>query len=388
MLRKYMMNSRHGVARLLIRASVLSVGAAVLLLPAIPAGAANLLALVDTGEIFSSADGGVTWTGIATVTASDAVDIFAGNASSELFFGTRTGAMYRSTDSGATWNVQGTIPASDIAAVAVRVNGDVLALSETGGIYRSSDEAVTFTAIATITASNFVSLVERHSTHDLFALTETGGVYRSTNDGVTWTAVGVVLSPDAREIEAVGDDLFVLTETGGIAVSTSSGVTWTFVGTLSQVHMRGMTVDGTTLIVGSEEGHVATSVGGAAWTWQGSVNQLRLMALGTDAPTPTAIDGGPQVVPSLVLRSVYPNPVVGSTQAFMFSLDLGASDRVSLDVFDASGRRVASRSGEVLPGGAQVLTWSPLGLPSGVYFARLNAEWSGAAAQRKVVIVR
>jgi photosystem II stability/assembly factor-like uncharacterized protein len=354
---------------------------------AAPAPAANLLALVDTGEIYVSADGGATWTGIATVTVSDAVDIYAGDTSSELYFGTRSGAVYRSTDGGATWNAQGTIPASDIVSVAHRVSAEVLALSASGAVYRSTDEGVSFTGIATLVASDCVSLVEQRPTGDLYALTETGAVYRSTDDGVSWAGVGVVLSPDAREIEAVGDDLFVMTHTGGIALSTDDGASWTFVGTLSQVGMRGMTVDGDTLVVGSETGHVATSVGGASWTWQGSVNQLHLMALGTDEPAASGVHA-PRPL-ALALRSVFPNPGAGGAQAFVFSLQLGEADRVGLDVFDAAGRRVATVAAREFPtGGAHTLTWSPAGLASGVYFARLRGEWSGAVVGRKLVIVR
>jgi hypothetical protein len=377
------MNSRRGVVRLL------SVALAVLVLLPLPVGAANLLALVDTGEIFSSGDGGATWTGIATVSVSDAVDIFAGNASSELYFGTRTGVVFRSTDSGASWTAQGTIPASDIVAVTARVNGYVLALSETGAVYESTDEGTTFAAIATITGSDFVSLVEMGITRDLYALSETGGVYRSTDDGVTWTAVGVVLSPDAREIEALDNDLYVMTGTGGIAQSTNNGATWTFVGTLSQVGMEGMTVDADTLVVGSVAGHVATSTDGATWTWQGSINQLRLMALGTDEPTATGIPDGPPGVPSLELRSIFPNPGSGDTQVFSFSIELGAPEAVSYEVFDVSGRRVAGPVEQSFPSsGAHLITWSPAGLRSGVYFVRVHGEMSGVNARRKLVIVR
>jgi hypothetical protein len=91
---------------------------------------------------------------------------------------------------------------------------------------------------------------------------------------------------------------------------------------------------------------------------------------------------------AFTLLPAWPNPARGSTR-LLFSLD---GDReISLQVFDATGRRVRSLAeGSYTPGYHAVLFDGRddmgAGLPSGVYFYRLGSN--GRAATGRVVFTR
>ena len=70
------------------------------------------------------------------------------------------------------------------------------------------------------------------------------------------------------------------------------------------------------------------------------------------------------------LSNNYPNPFNPSTT---ISFDLPSQSFVSLRVFDAIGREVATLVSEVLPEGQHFRQWNATNMPSGVYFYRLQA---------------
>jgi hypothetical protein len=65
-----------------------------------------------------------------------------------------------------------------------------------------------------------------------------------------------------------------------------------------------------------------------------------------------------------------PNPFAGST-TIRFAVP--AAGTVRLAVFDLAGRRVASLLDETRPAGEHAVTWQAAGVPSGVYFVRLES---------------
>ena len=70
------------------------------------------------------------------------------------------------------------------------------------------------------------------------------------------------------------------------------------------------------------------------------------------------------------LHSAYPNPFNPSTK---IRFDLTEVDMVSMDVFDISGRQVATLINEIMIPGSHEVNWNPGELSSGVYLIKLNA---------------
>jgi hypothetical protein len=77
----------------------------------------------------------------------------------------------------------------------------------------------------------------------------------------------------------------------------------------------------------------------------------------------------PQLPGAFELEQNYPNPFNSTTN---MSFTLPVQSEVSLQVFDALGKRVATLVAEELPAGQHRVSWNA-DLPSGVYFYKLQA---------------
>ncbi|MDP2884769.1 MAG: FG-GAP-like repeat-containing protein [Ignavibacteria bacterium] len=77
-----------------------------------------------------------------------------------------------------------------------------------------------------------------------------------------------------------------------------------------------------------------------------------------------------EIPAEFALEQNYPNPFNPST---VISFSISSRSYVSLRVFDAMGREVATLISEELPAGNHSRQWNATGMASGVYFYRLNA---------------
>lgn len=108
----------------------------------------------------------------------------------------------------------------------------------------------------------------------------------------------------------------------------------------------------------------------------------------TPVPEWAGVDGG-AVIGRPVLYQNRPNPFNPRT-TIRFTLPVDG--RVSLDVYDAAGRRVAGlMNDELMTSGAHTAEWNGMddaghGVASGVYFVRLTQ--AGVSAETRVVLVR
>jgi hypothetical protein len=187
------------------------------------------------------------------------------------------------------------------------------------------------------------------------------------------------------EILSDGACLYVITGTGNIWKSIDSGTTWLPVGMLSQVHTSGMVLGRSgALFAVTREGEVASSPDGVNWTWVGAINQLNVVALGSDLP----VTGIPEVdgrSASLLVGAPWPNPVATRTQALTFPLTLARAGQVAVELVDVRGGRVVSRAPEAIATpGRHIVVWEPGTLASGIYFARVTLD--GQAQTRKLVV--
>jgi hypothetical protein len=352
---------------------------------AAPLGATGLFSLLDTGEIYKSTNNGATWLAIGAIPVRDAVGLAAGSTSSELYLASRSGTIYRSTSGGSSWSAVGAVAATDVAGFMLSPFGKVLVLTGTGTLYSSSNQGATFTAVAALAGSDWVSLA-RGPLARVYALTKTGQVAESQDQGATWATVGVITTSNAIAIRRLGAQLFVLASTGEIYRSIDYAKSWVAVGALSQGSMSALVDLDSQLVAAAKEGEVATSSNGASWGWVGAINQLNVVALGTDVPQVTGVadDRSP---PKFAVAAPYPNPRMGTGGA-TFRFTIPHADRVRLELFDAQGRLRAARPFETFPlAGSQAIRWEPPSLCPGTYLIRLVNE-SGLAAQAKWTFVR
>jgi hypothetical protein len=182
---------------------------------------------------------------------------------------------------------------------------------------------------------------------------------------------------------------------GGIIVRTNNGgATWTsqtnpLSGTLDYFTSVSFTDANTGTVVGTGGTIVRTTDGGASWTSQ-SINPTDTL-LGvsfTDANTGTAVGnngtilrtntGGVTAVKEYVSTTIptgfslmqnYPNPFNPNT-AIRFSL--AEASFASLKVYNIVGQEITTLVNKRMSPGIYEVSWNANGLPSGVYFYRLQ----------------
>jgi photosystem II stability/assembly factor-like uncharacterized protein len=347
------------------------------------ARAVDLFGLVDTGELFVSPDGGVTWSDRSTLPIRDAAEIAAGASSEELFLASRSGHFFHSGDAGLTWTLRSAIPVPDLVALCASATGIVL-ITETGSVYRSLDEGFAFAEVGAIQAPDIASAVPDEAA--LFALSSSGTVFRSEDEGETWSAVGVLPpTTEAIEITAHTNALFALTAAGELVRSADLGVSWSTLSTLSQVGMTGMVASTSEILATTAGGEIAATPTGTGWTWRGAIGQLTVRALGTDIPTTSGVpeQGSAPRVPAIALAPPWPNPARGVVR---LAIDVTAPAAVAIAVFDAAGRRVAVPMAERhLGAGRHQHAWHPVGLARGEYWIRAESRSGVGGGGQKLV---
>ena len=85
-------------------------------------------------------------------------------------------------------------------------------------------------------------------------------------------------------------------------------------------------------------------------------------------------------MPGYSMRQNYPNPFNPVTE---IAFDLPSTSRVSMDVYNILGQRVATLAeGEIFEAGSHALRFDGYALPSGVYFCRLSASLPGGIGEQ------
>lgn len=327
-------------------------------------------------QFFKTTDGGATWTlagstgGTAGfmngITFSKTMPSF-GVAQSDPPNG--SGQPYyvsKTTDGGATWTVTNPpgVTANASAANSIVVLDNMwygFGLNSTAGVYFTSNGGTTWTSGNLGVAGTFVSGFAMSSNKmDGIAATSSSlpNISRTTNGGTTWTPINVGASftgyCTAKWIEGTSTCYIssdgVGSSGGAIKKSTNGGLTWTT-----------MTTGGITGVQHMEFYKIGTTVYGFAVTSLGTVLKL--------VENVTSIEPVNNIVPAeYSLKQNYPNPFNPST-TIEFSLPV--SGNVSLKVYDALGKEVASILNDFRPAGNYSEQFIGTELTSGVYYYQL-----------------
>jgi photosystem II stability/assembly factor-like uncharacterized protein/N-acetylneuraminic acid mutarotase len=179
------------------------------------------------------------------------------------------------------------------------------------------------------------------------------GAARSTDGGESWVHVSI----PGFGFEAVSGygNCFFVAGAGNVYFSSNRGVTWllSFMGTSSLTH-----INLTAAILGRVSGW---AVGGNGFIVR------RIPFIDTD------VDGEDATPNSFVLRQNYPNPFNPTTAIEYYLPRGGTRHAVSLHVFDLLGREVATLVNEEQESGDHRVEFNAEGLPSGIYFYRIQA---------------
>ena len=224
----------------------------------------KLVAVVSSGQIYTSTDSGVTWTPRESNRFWYSVTSSADG--SKLAAVAAGGQIYTSTDSGATWTPRESIRAWH--SIASSADGSQLVAVANGGlIYTSTDAGVNWTAQNSGIA-NWQSVASSSDGSHLVAAVSSGLIYTSTDAGVNWTAQNSgVANWQSVASSADGSHLVAVALNGQIYTSPDGGVTWTARESNRNWVSVASSADGSKLVAVVSGGQIYTSAdGGVTWT--------------------------------------------------------------------------------------------------------------------------
>ena len=200
----------------------------------------HIVAGSETGGVWKSLDGGLTWTVLTDNLAN--MDVFALTIdplnSSTYFWGSTGGAVFKSTDAGSTWTLQGSLPGGSVNRILIDPadTSKMYASAQGGGLYKSTDGGVTWSSIYFApTDQGFDFEFKPGDPSVIYA--SGNDFYKSTNGGVSFSKI-TGTSPNefsfGPKMIAVSENnpsvVFVLEADnglfGGLYKSTDSGETF------------------------------------------------------------------------------------------------------------------------------------------------------------------
>jgi photosystem II stability/assembly factor-like uncharacterized protein len=346
-----------------------------------------------------STDNGATWSVSSGFSnSSSRVHRFVTDQQGTVYAASSAG-VWKSTDNGITWNNTGTNLSADIGDIAFIATGELFAVGKaTGFVFRSANNGATWD---TVNTTRFATCIAANNT-TLFVGTNNGKFYRSNDKGATWTQTNGTANVYPTGIRVGNNNtLFIGTEGNGILLSTDNGATW------NPANAADFTTGAwiSDLVI-DQDGHIIISVdyvgvylskdNGATWTnissglqtAGSSVRTPNTMAVDKNGYTYAGTDGFgtyrstqpstglPMLSPVLGDVNIFPNPTTGNLQIQFNSL---AAEKLTVKVYDETGKEVARIMDEIATPGAHALQYDAEGLAAGTYYCEI------AAASEKTV---
>lgn len=382
-------------------------------------------------KIYRSENSGTTWTNIADKFPFDVYSVF--SYKEEVFavtttLGTGIYRFYVSSDNGVSWSERSNIPAvtGNGAILTMTSDGSTLySVSNRKSFYTSTNNGASWTEtiINTTAGGNLVSFAA--SGNNFVAVILGTGAVISTNGGQSWE----IKNPGSVTISSVyyyNGTIYGIPSGGGVFKFNTNTKNWDSTSGLPEVLSfeipKTMTGYGNLLFVYyagflTSQGSVYSSGdGGSSWTkltssgLPGTVspgasisaitatstelflyNQTQSGSTVDESKTglykigisPTSIKNLDNIPAQFSLSQNYPNPFNPSTK---IQFAIPASQRVSLKVFDITGREVTNLIDEFLSAGNYSYDFDGAKLTSGIYFYRLISGNFGEI--RKMVLIR
>lgn len=277
------------------------------------------------------------------------------------------GSIYRSTDVGQTWSL------SWSAGVALHdgngfINGPAYAVGDGGTILKTTDAGANWAALPSGTGANLYGFLEGGQATGLLAVGEAGTIIHSLDSGATWSDLASGTSATLFDVSSSKQNsswLIAVGEGGTVLKSTDGGQSWCHLDAGTEAELYGVEA-----VTNSE--YIVGGAGGLL---------LRTTTGGGDCIT-VAVEDEPPGGRRLILAGPHPNPL---RSAASFTLQVPRDQRVIVDLFDLSGRRIANLfSGSVRLGERVTIPMEARGLASGAYCARVTA--GGEVTTRRVIV--
>jgi photosystem II stability/assembly factor-like uncharacterized protein len=329
--------------------------------------------LAASSRVKISTDSGNTWQDRSVGLTNLEARAVAVNSTGYLFVGAR-GALYRSTNNGNSWSdvSSGIVASGDVVLALLIDSQDRIYAGVGSSVFRSTDNGQSWTRIWQAPPNvlyHVWAIAITPAGHIFICIgSNDGGIYRSTDDGVSWESK--ISGLTSRTVQCIAQHpngtIYVGTagsdSRSGVFESYNNGDSWS---------------SRSTGLIHFDISALAVSPSGFlyAGSWWGHIYR-------SSSPITAIEENRSSYSPSeYSLHQNYPNPFNPAT-TISFSLPLRSF--VSLKVFDALGRQVSILVSEELPAGKYSRQWNAAGIPSGVYFYRLQA---GSFVETKKLIL-
>jgi photosystem II stability/assembly factor-like uncharacterized protein len=309
-------------------------------------------------RIAKSYDGGNTWTNKYQSSYRWIYDFY--------FIDTLTGlavggynTILKTTDAGETLYLTNPPPVANVFLDAFFINdsiGWVSGLEDIGGpirglIAKTSDAGENWTVLKTFSYPETV-IYNIHFFDLNFGICSSGGkLFKTTDGGINWTIQSTI--PNFVENLKVFSDSIIWAVGRGIYNTTDLGLSWTTSFSDSSVYIRSIFFinDNLGWAVGDDglnKGYILTTSKNIIVSTQDNFLKEKL----------------------LNLKQNYPNPFNPTTK---INYQIPELSFVTLKVYDVLGNEIATLVSEEKPAGSYEVEFSAMGLPSGIYFYKLQA---------------
>jgi photosystem II stability/assembly factor-like uncharacterized protein len=152
----------------------------------------HIIAGSETGGVWKSTDGGVTWQVLTDNLAN--IDVYALAIdplnSAHYYWGSTNGAIFKSTDGGATWSLHSSLPGGVVNKILIDPTNTskIYASAQGGGLYKSTDGGVNWSIIANGATTGYDFEFKPGDPSVVYASGTT--FYKSTDGGATFSSGG------------------------------------------------------------------------------------------------------------------------------------------------------------------------------------------------------
>ena len=295
------------------------------------------------GGIYTSTDGGNTWTEVGVPDFNHWSVLAAAANGGNLVAAYNGGGIYTSPDWGLDWQSSGA-PVDNWTCLASSWDGTRLVAGVSPGmIYTSRDAGATFTSRLPPNTA-YQAIAASADGANLVAVVQGGGIFRSTDSGDTWAATpaptaywsGITVSTNGLNLAAVASGT-------GIFTSTDAGNTWTLTPAANITGVPNTTLTNWSAIAASADGSrlvaAVSAINGLIYT-------------STDA----GLDWTANTVPSNYWSAVYSSP--DGARLLALANGGGGAEGESAYTSTNSSAYVSTNAGA---------TWSPLEINPGPY---------------------
>lgn len=243
------------------------------------------MAVESTGYVYTTTDGGLTWTTQTSAGSRDWRAVASSSDGSIIVGLVYRGFMYVSTDSGSSWSERASAGSRYWSSIALTTDGiKIFASATANSLYYSDDSGLSWN---TLTVGGYrsrraIDMSDSGQSIAATVFTYSNAVYVSFDYGKSWSEsvitqewqywASIAMSADGRKVIAG-------TENGSLYISNDSGQSWN---AITGIHINDsdtawfgldMTPDGNTIVVSENQG--ADNQGGGLYisrdggaTWQ------------------------------------------------------------------------------------------------------------------------